>query len=351
LRVLIACNEDDVQPYVGTLCQSLRDIGVTVDSGLNRFWIPHDEYDIVHLQWPEALFQWRNPVWSDLWTLFHDVLPEWRASARIVITRHNAAPHDKFNPYWRSLYDHIYGYVDGVVHLGDYGISNFSSDVGSTVRWQATIPHHIFRAYGELVGMPTARKILSIPEKKKVVLVFGSLRNNEERQLLLDAFTNLSIKKKLLLVPNFGSPIRPPRRNPIKWLAWELNHHEFILPRQLRLGRSPVPDDWVKFYFSAADVVLIPRIDTLNSGVVPLAFQFAKVVTGPNVGNIGLILRASGNPTFDPTSALDCARSLEVALEMKDNGLADRNKSLATDRWSYDRIAKMHLDFYEKMLN
>lgn len=349
MRVLVA-SEFNASPYVAELCQALRVQGVIVDSGLKRFWLNEGRYDIVHLQWPEALFEWKSTDWIQMRSLFHDILPAWRTGSRIVITRHNAVSHLRNNEYWSYLYSHIYDYVDGVVHLGESGIDQFRSEYGNAVHCDAVIPIHTLDAYGDSMDSGAARKRLNISSRTKVILAFGAMRHDEERHLLLEAFTRLTTRKKLLLVPSFGSPMRPSRRNPLKWFAWELKHHELFWPRRLRLGRSSVPADMVKFYFSAADVILIPRIDTLNSAVVPLAFQFGKVVAGPDVGNMGPILKAAGNPTFDPMSVSSCISAIESALQMASQGLGLRNAIRAKDLWAKDKVARMHKDFYESVL-
>lgn len=58
-------------------------------------------------------------------------------------------------------------------------------------------------------------------------------------------------------------------------------------------------------------MVFIQRTDILNSGNVPLALSFGRVVTGPDSGNIGGLLAETGNPAFDPADP----RSVDIALE------------------------------------
>lgn len=72
-----------------------------------------------------------------------------------------------------------------------------------------------------------------------------------------------------------------------------------------------IPDEQLPCYLAAADVVFIQRTDILNSGNVPLALSFGRVVTGPDSGNIGGLLAETGNPAFDPADP----RSVDIALE------------------------------------
>jgi hypothetical protein len=95
---------------------------------------------------------------------------------------------------------------------------------------------------------------------------------------------------------------------------------------------------------------LIPRIDTLNSGVVPLAFQFARVVVGPDIGNIGPMLKAAGNPVFDTASVSNCVSAIEAGLQLASAGLGRRNAARAKELWTLDKVAAMHRDVYESVL-
>ena len=46
---------------------------------------------------------------------------------------------------------------------------------------------------------------------------------------------------------------------------------------------------------------------------IPLAFLFHKIVVGPNTGNIGELLKNTGNPTFNPNHKADIIRALKMA--------------------------------------
>jgi len=96
-------------------------------------------------------------------------------------------------------------------------------------------------------------------------------------------------------------------------------------------------------------VVLIPRLNTLNSGVVPQAFQYGCPVAGPDIGNIGPLLRAAGNPAFVPGQPVDCARAVMAALA---GGVeaGERNRAYAREHLSHERNAALHMAFYRRVL-
>jgi beta-1,4-mannosyltransferase len=79
-------------------------------------------------------------------------------------------------------------------------------------------------------------------------------------------------------------------------------HVPLLWRRNIRLIKGKVPDKSVAMLISSCDVLLIPQVDTLNSGNVALEFTFGKVVLGPNIGVIGEELTKLGNPTFEPSN-------------------------------------------------
>ena len=61
--------------------------------------------------------------------------------------------------------------------------------------------------------------------------------------------------------------------------------------------------------------IVIPRVDSLNSGNVFLCFTFARQVIGPDIGNIGEVLKVTGNPVYVPEKI----STLKDAFELNNN--------------------------------
>ena len=105
-----------------------------------------------------------------------------------------------------------------------------------------------------------------------------------------------------------------------------------------RIGR--ISDEQVPDYFSAADVVLLPRLDILNSGNLPLAYYFGKVVVGPDCGNVGEILKETGNPVFDPQDPDSAVEAVKRGLKLAAKGKGAQNRAYAIDRWGSRKIVR-----------
>jgi len=116
-----------------------------------------------------------------------------------------------------------------------------------------------------------------------------------------------------------------------------------------RIHTAPgvVPDDRVQVYLKAADALLIPRSGVLNSGNVALGFTFGLPVVGPHEGVVGEVLRATGNPTFDATSAWSFSKAISAALASP--GLGEANLAYAREHMQWPTIAKAHVAWIKQL--
>ena len=110
-----------------------------------------------------------------------------------------------------------------------------------------------------------------------------------------------------------------------------------------------IPDEQLPCYLAAADVVFIQRTDILNSGNVPLALSFGRVVTGPASGNIGGLLAETGNPAFDPADPRSVDIALERAARLSATDQGARNRAYAQEHFGIGRIAAMYGGLYERL--
>ena len=181
---------------------------------------------------------------------------------------------------------------------------------------------------------------------------FGKFRNNKERQFVLNIknkcnhsplFGRGAGGEALFLMPGFYRETLHTL-NPKK-LITRLYHTIRYKLKGIRFCNEAIPDDMMQYYFCAADVVLIQRLDILNSGNLPMAFHAGKVVVGPDVGNVGQILRETGNFTFNPNNTESAIYALQGALAATSKG--DENRAYAVKHWSSGIIAAELLKCYQ----
>jgi len=143
--------------------------------------------------------------------------------------------------------------------------------------------HPIYDTYGQKVPKPEAKRHLKINENDRVILFFGLIRKYKGLDLLLEAIADIKIRNlnlKLIIAGEFYD-------NP--------DDYEKIIERlklsdQVMLHCHYIPNDEVKYYFSACDLVALPYKTATQSGVTQIAFHFEKPVLVTNVGGLAEII-------------------------------------------------------------
>jgi glycosyltransferase involved in cell wall biosynthesis len=92
------------------------------------------------------------------------------------------------------------------------------------------------------------------------------------------------------------------------------------------------------------------QIKVLNSGLLPLAFTFGKVVVGPDLGNVGEILKQCGNPVFDPKNYRSASVALMQGIELSKEGKGEENYLYAKENWSQEATQEKYEKLFEELI-
>lgn len=203
---------------------------------------------------------------------------------------HNMIPHEPnildklFAPYFVKSQDAFVALSESVlkdIEKIENKITNHQSPL--TNRPKVSSPHPIYDHYGERMAKAAACKALSLPGDKQYMLFFGLVRAYKGLDLLLDAFG--MVKDQL---PDLQLII-----------AGEFYEHEDKYRAQIAsLGLTDrviirnefIPDDDLRKYFGAADLIVQPYKTATQSGVTQVAFHFEKPMLVTNVGGLGEIV-------------------------------------------------------------
>jgi len=303
--------------------------------------------DIVHIQWPEQLFGWQSIDKNDLKKLT-DQLEFWKnIGSKIVITRHNVFPHT-LNELYIEAYDAIYSHCDAVIHYSYASIDNFHTiyDPKEIHPIHKMIYHPMYSDIENNSDKKSARDYLGIPDDKKVILIFGMVRDDKERQFALDVFNGLDIENKLLLAPKWYGPVS--KRTPAKWLLSRVKIFFDRPGKEFKLSQYFVPEEEIQMYMNASDIVFIPRFEVLNSGVLLLAYSFNKIVVAPSAGSIGEISALSGNPSYEVANISDAILKIKVGLRLSEK--KNSNFSFIEKNMNWEMTTDKHIQLYEELL-
>ncbi len=140
-------------------------------------------------------------------------------------------------------------------------------------------PHPIYDIYGESVQRNAALEKLQLSQTQRYLLFFGFIRKYKGLDLLLAAMCDERIKKlpiKLLVAGEFYDA-------PAQYLAFV---NENNLTDKVIFYNEFIPDDEVKYYFSASDIVVQPYRTATQSGISQIAYHFEKPMIVTNVGGL-----------------------------------------------------------------
>jgi glycosyltransferase involved in cell wall biosynthesis len=142
--------------------------------------------------------------------------------------------------------------------------------------------HPLYTAFGEKIPKQEARLKLHLKQDDRVILFFGLIRKYKGLDLLIEAFSLLKANphNKLLIAGEFYEDKQPY----LDLIS------KYKLEEQIMLLNQFIPNDDVKYYFSAADIVALPYRSATQSGVTQVSFHFEVPTLVTNVGGLGEII-------------------------------------------------------------
>ncbi len=157
------------------------------------------------------------------------------------------------------------------------------------------VQHPLYDNFGEKIIKDEAKDYLKLNNKEKIILFFGFIRKYKGLDLLLQAMNDERIKQAsitLLIAGEFYEDEKPYLQI-IK---------ENKLANSVVLKNIFIPDEEVKYYLGASDVVIQPYRNATQSGVTPLAYYFEKPMVVTNVGGLAsLVPHGKAGLVCEPT--------------------------------------------------
>ncbi len=209
---------------------------------------------------------------------------------RIVAITDNVIPHEKrfgdlpFTRYFLKS-------CDAFITMSEKVMQDLKQFVNDKPAKQ--VLHPLYDNFGSPVPKAEARKKLGIEENIPLILFFGFIRKYKGLDLLLRAMKILGTDSELP-TPPFAEAIggKPDYRLLIAGEFYEDKSQYIQLIQELGISENLIlktdfiPDSEVKYYLSAADVVVQPYRNATQSGVTPLAYHFEKPMIVTNVGSL-----------------------------------------------------------------
>jgi glycosyltransferase involved in cell wall biosynthesis len=179
------------------------------------------------------------------------------------------------------------------------------------------------------------------------MLVFGAIRSDQEKQLILDTFGAIELPGKFLVASSWRENSRTQKPGLLGKLKRLVKRAGARLTGDSLFHYGYVADEDTQIYLNSADVLFIPRLQLLNSANVSLGMTFGTVVVGPDAGNAGEILRATGNPVFDPSRTESAVSATLEGFRLAAAGVrGPANRSYALAQWPVEKCAERYVEFF-----
>ena len=199
-----------------------------------------------------------------------------RGTKRIALV-HNMIPHER-TFLDKMLPPFFVKSMDGFVALSEAVLEDVSK-LDKHQKPKAWSPHPIYDHYGAREPRELALERLHLDPGYRYLLFFGVVRPYKGLDLLIEAFSNQRLAKyplRLLVAGEFYEE----KEGYLQAIKAHGLEDKVILRDEF------IPDDQVKDYFNAADIVVQPYKTATQSGVTQIAYHFEKPMLVTDVGGL-----------------------------------------------------------------
>jgi len=198
-------------------------------------------------------------------------------NTRVVCIVDNIIPHEK-RPGDREFTRYFIKPVDAFISMS----RDVLKDVKTfTEKPSFYTPHPIYDSYDEAVSKAAACAHLKLDPNTKYLLFFGFIREYKGLDLLLEAMADERMAKagvELIAAGEYYDKNVEAKNNAII--------EKYQLQRVVHLTTDFIANSEVRYYFSAADLVVQPYKHATQSGITQIAYHFEKPMIVTNVGGL-----------------------------------------------------------------
>lgn len=144
--------------------------------------------------------------------------------------------------------------------------------------------HPVYAHFGERVPRKEAEERLGLEPGKKNLLFFGLIREYKGLDILLEAFGELDDSYTLIVA---GEPYG-------SFVKYEEIINASPAKDRIKLFTNYIKDSEVKYYFSAADLAVLPYRSATQSGISAISWHFEVPMVVTDVGGLRQSIGDSG---------------------------------------------------------
>ena len=303
----------------------------------------------IYYEHPEIVHFQSTVLWADL--IMIKTLKS--LGIKVVYTAHNVLPHRSAHPqFTKQYYQKLYNLVDSIIVHAESNRKQMCCYLKISPSKIAVIPWGNLLLYCQDVSLTQekARNRLALQECDKIVLFFGTIRENKGLSYLLEAF-----QKVVQSVPDSKLVVA----GDLETTDSSFQRYESLIGR-LGLGdKVLVNDRYVTFsevplYFIATDVVALPYLHfSAQSAVLHTAYAFKRPAIVTNVGGLpDLVENGRSGIVIPPRDAEALANAMIWMLRNPPQAqkMGEYGNKLVTTECSWDAIGIRTEELYSQVL-
>ncbi len=238
---------------------------------------------------------------------------------RVICQIDNVEPHEH-HIVDRPFNRYFLGAVDGFVYMSEQVHGELKAYTSAPMLFS---PHPMFENFGEAVDRGEACRRLGLDPDIRYMLFFGLIRDYKGLDLLLRAWASARPEGYRLIVAG----------------EFYASHEKYVslidesgLRDEVALHDRFIPDEEVRYYFSAADCLVLPYRSATQSGVTQIAYNFSLPMIVTDVGGLpeivpdgrtGLVCAPTAEGIAD---ALRRIREGDTLRRLRDNFAEERKR-------------------------
>lgn len=292
------------------------------------------EADVLHAQW------WSLPLWPVYFTIM--LLMRLRGK-RVVITVHNVLPHEK-TLLFVSASRALCKVAHKVLVHSDRNLEQARQHYRLPPDRVEKVPMGPYETTVKVLPKAASHDELGLAAGARVILLYGALRPYKGIDVLLRAFAKVAAE-----VDDARLVIAGKRW--MDWMPYERIIRNNRLEERVLLFTDYIPESRTPFFFSAADIVVLPYTHfDAQSAVASQAFPYLKPMLVSDVG--GLPEWVGGDPHWvvPPGDADALAHRLIEFFGNQEDREAEfrRLHERVAEDFSWERIVDAYLKIYKE---
>lgn len=198
------------------------------------------------------------------------------------------------------------------------------------------IDHPVYNHFPNKMNQDEARKKLKLDPSKKTLLFFGFIRDYKGLDLLIQAMNNLDDTYQLIIAGEvYGS-----------FEKYQKLIDDSIAQNRIHLFNHYIGDEEVSYYFSVADVCVLPYKSATQSGITAISHHYTLPIIATNVGGLHeTIHHLKTGIIVDKPEVYLISEAIQLYFSSNSKEEYSNNIAIENEKNSWDNFADKLVEF------